>query len=160
MDRGSTPRTSTTKRNEGRTLRPFCVSRTSVAYDVVRSLVLALKRTQIASPHCVWNTCVCPLNYAPPSQPQGIICSTPQIPAECLRMCLRLLFRSQISFPLLRSRSVLSRTALIRRTPRHNGRLIPANRGRGCDWHACHDRAAPSPLAARNIGVHSYLAAN
>ena len=27
---------------------------------------------------------------------QGIICSTPQIPAECLRMCLRLLFRSRM----------------------------------------------------------------
>ena len=76
MDRGSTPRTSTTKRNEGRTLRPFCVSRTSVAYDVVRSLVLALTRAQIASPLCVWNTCVCPLNYAPPSPPQGEFRST------------------------------------------------------------------------------------
>ena len=36
--------------NQGRTLRPFCVSRTSVAYDVVRSLALALKRTQITPP--------------------------------------------------------------------------------------------------------------
>ena len=50
----------------------------------------------IASPHCVWSTCICPLDYAPPSQPQGIICSTPQIPAECLRMRLRLLFRARM----------------------------------------------------------------
>lgn len=41
--------------------------------------------------------------FTPPSQPQGIICSTPQIPAECLRMCLRLLFRSQSPVSLLRS---------------------------------------------------------
>ena len=48
------PLTSTTKRNEGRILRPFCVSRISVTYAKVRSLILALKRTQSASPHCVW----------------------------------------------------------------------------------------------------------
>ena len=32
----------------------ICVSRISVTYAKVRSLILALKRTQSASPHCVW----------------------------------------------------------------------------------------------------------
>ena len=38
----------------GRLTPPICISRISVTYTKVRSLVLALKRTQITSPHCVW----------------------------------------------------------------------------------------------------------
>ena len=45
LPRENFARGAASPQNQGRTLRPFCVSRTSVAYDVVRSLVLALKRT-------------------------------------------------------------------------------------------------------------------
>ena len=47
------PLVSTTKRNEGRILRPFCMPRISVTYALVCSLILSLTRTQPTSPHCV-----------------------------------------------------------------------------------------------------------
>ena len=72
------------------------------------------------------------VRQSPPSQPQGTICSTPQIPAECLRMCLRLLFRSQSPVSLLRSRIVRSASRPLS-LPRENfarGAASPQNQGR------------------------------
>ena len=106
----------------------------------------------IASPHCVWNTCICPLNHTPPSPPQGTICSTPQTPAECLRMCLRLLFRS---------RSVRPRTTPIRSILRHDERFS-AVRSFAASTAAlvgsCDTRLRQSPkyFAAANERFHKF----